>query len=66
MERQRINERKFGGQEEGRPKFPLPLSLILLSGSLINFFQLESGGVGKGYISGEKLSGSIQVPLLSP
>ena len=61
MERQRINERKFGGQEEGREKKSegdqdfLFLSLLLFfRGLLLLFlglfliFQLESGGGWQG------------------
>ena len=55
-------------EEWRRPIFPPPISLIPLSGSLIPlsrclfnlFFSWNQGG-GKGYHSGEKLSGSIQM-----
>ena len=76
MERQRINERKFGGQEEGREKesegdqdflllsllFLFRGLLLLFLGVFLIFFSVGIRGAGgKGYVSGEKLSGSIQM-----
>ena len=65
MEKERANERKFGGQEEGREKksegdqdflflsllFFFRGLLLLFLGVFLIFFRLESGG-GKGYVSG--------------
>ena len=75
MEKERANEKKIGGQEEGRKKksegdqYFLLLSLLFLFrgllllflGVFLIFFSVGIRGGGKGYHSGEKLSGSIQM-----